>query len=232
MSSHGIGTNPVRGPITLATYLRSQVFSYWRGPEVVTVPGANDDQFYGWQMLALDVRIDHRGSRPELEARVVYANTSDDTQPRAILRAVYWDNDAERAALAREGLQYRFGFPARFVWLPVDTLNRWLDQLDGIDTTVTVHARNDPFAPIRRLCTKTDYKACVFERAWQLQECAKTPLDQAWDKVWRQMSDVLSVNPRVVDRVVEEFSPEYPQPFYNLDAYHPNHWDGENPASR
>ncbi len=216
---------PVRGPITLATFLRSQVFSVWRGAENAVIPGTKDYEFYGWRTLALDVRIDHKGSRPEFESRIVYANLSDETQPNAILRAVYWNNDVERARLAEEGMAYRLGLPARFVWVPTAMLNSWIETLHGVSTDVNVRPGIDPLLPVRRLLVKMDYKICVFEKVWRYRESPSTALDLAWDGIWNKMGDALSNGTPSMSRLDEAFEPSVTQPFYDLESYLPNRWD-------
>ncbi len=214
---------PVRGPITLATFLRSQIFSMWRGAEEAVIPGAKDYEFYGWRTLGLDVRVDHKGSRPEFEARIVYANLYDETQENAILRAVYWNNDAERARLAEEGMNYRLGVPARFVWVPHSVLNSWIETLHGVNTDVATKPGVDPFLPIRRLLVKADYKTSVFEKVWEYQESNTSALDLAWKEIWNKMGDALSNGTPLTSRLEEAFEPSLPHPFYDLESYQPNH---------
>ncbi len=49
--------------------IRQQIFSFWRGPRNIKAVIDADTNFWGWQTLALDMRID-RDYNPE--ARVTF----------------------------------------------------------------------------------------------------------------------------------------------------------------
>lgn len=207
--------------------LRVKANAIWRGPEDITIPDLGGDTFYGWSTLSLELRPKWED---RLESRIVYANIYDVKQKTVILRAVYWDRVAARKAIAKpeQGESYNLMLPARFVKVPAEVFKGWLSDFDNVNVVINTPKKEDKKAGIRRLRIERDYAASIFEKVWQTENKKHSLLNQKWDSIWKQMSNILSQEPFVVN-LDEDFWFVNPQVKYNFRTYQPDLLELENP---
>jgi hypothetical protein len=210
----------IESPRTMNMLIRQQVSSFWRGPHSIDAILDTTEQFWGWQVLALDARIYH-GLDPECESRSVYGIIHNDAEPHAILRAVYWNQSDERQAMNTNGLNYSFGMPARFVQIPAAQLRTWVKQFEGHAIPINPTWAVDRSEPVRRLRIESDYVSSIVENTWEAGQLSHTGLDVQWASVWAEMTEILRAAP-IVTQVAENYQTVIGIPRYNLDAYRPD----------
>lgn len=205
---------------TMNILVRRQIFSFWRGPRAIEATLDADIQVWGWQALALDMRVDH-GLDPELESRSVYGIIHNESEDVAILRAVYWDHAAERERMKQHGFNYAFGMPARFVLVSADQLRNWVTRFAGTTVPIDPSWGRDVPESVRRLRIESDYCSSVLETTWRNGAEAYKELDRRWEAVWAEMSESLRSASVVMD-IAEDFAHLEGTPRYNLHAYRPD----------
>ena len=196
--------------------IRTEARAIWQGPIGIHMEYPDGELFYGWRTLSLEIRP-QRADR--LESRSVYANLFSEEQRFAVLRAAYWDGEAARKAI-REGIKFKGAMPARFIQLPVEQLRGWLSEFNEVSVRVNEINEDDNVTAIRRLRIERNYASCIFEKVWQMQDANHVSLNLKWDRVWSEMTDVLSKSENISD-LREDFWFVKPTVRYNLDAYDP-----------
>lgn len=143
--------------------------------------------------------------QPTLFSRSVFAHLSEPDD--ALLRAMSWQRGETSTATAK--------IPVRFVRIPVDLVQHWLDSLDSLSLTLQMRTDPDDTKDIRVLRHELNYVSSTFEQTWQYT-LPSTPLDQAWGRLWQAMGEQLQqVSP--VFGVQEEFREEFDSQNYDFE---------------
>lgn len=177
-----------------------------------------DPPYYGWPVLLLEKM--RAAPIDQVESRCVYANLLDNTQQFAVLRAVTWDGGAVRKIVREQEQNFKLVMPARFVKLPVERLKVWLSKFESLRVILNNYTDDDTVT-IRRLRIKQDYVHRIFEKVWQTQDTDHTILNQQWSEVWVQMTEVLAIEPSVIN-LEEDFWFVNPKIVYDFQAYQPD----------
>jgi hypothetical protein len=180
-----------------------------------------EDKFYGWPVLSLEKLI--VAPADYIESRSVYANLYDTSQQIAILRAVSWNGEAVRKLIREHGREFKLIIPARFVKLPIEALKGWLLEFDRTRVTVNIACPNET-TNVKKIRIEPDYTCCIFEKMWQTHPVKHSKLDQRWDRVWRQMTQILLKEPWVQD-LDEDFWYMSPEVRYDFRVYQPDWFD-------
>jgi hypothetical protein len=180
--------------------------------------------FWGWPVLSLETITATLPAR--IESRSVYANLTDDTQPFAVLRAVYWNWDIAKKMIEEQQKEdiIRPTIPARFVKLQMIQLGEWLSVFNNISVTIDGSCVDDDEVPIRKLRIEQDYTSCIFEKVWQTQDVNHNPLNQKWDQVWQQMTEALK-NGSHIFRLKEDYRLLKFEFNYDFEVYQPDQFD-------
>ncbi|NWJ48693.1 MAG: hypothetical protein HXX08_22765 [Chloroflexi bacterium] len=173
------------------------------------------DSFYGWSVLSLHMRL---GWEDRNEVRTVYGNLFDSSQDYSVLRAVFWNGIVERAKVRKEKEAYIGQLPARFIEIPVSLLREWLNEFDDLSLKIDLSSQLDESVKVRRLRIERDYYSEIFEYIWQKENELFSELNNKWQKVWDQMTELLSSS-KIVTDFSEEYSAYEGRVHYNLDAY-------------
>ena len=181
-----------------ATRKRILIDSILEGPRGIEMPLENGDLFYGWPQLHLGLRpTAHDAS----ESRVVFANLFDKSQGVAILRAVTWDRQisAQRSVVSNAPKHARPKLPARFVVVSTSDLMLWLSEFKNIRTAIDDDCGANRSLKLRRLRIERDYLSCIQEKVWRHEAPRYSRLNRRWDRVWKNMTEVLMVSPPITD---------------------------------
>lgn len=173
--------------------VRVRAQAVWRGPNFIYWKPVDDDTtYYGWPVLALEA---NRASTDHVESRQVYANIYSDYQAYALLRAVYWNGEAARKCIhATRAEDFQLVMPAAFVLLPARQLEVWISRLSGL--RVSLSSGEDDFSvDIRNLCVQLNYEVGIFEKAWMTKDQHHVELNQLWDEIWTEMTEILTKEP-------------------------------------
>jgi hypothetical protein len=210
-------TEPIRLNNSFSN-VRIQAEAIWRGPKNLVIRDPASEPFYGWPHLCLEAKM---SGTDRVEARSIYANLFDVSQPFAILRAVYWDGVSTRTAFRKSIKSFTLKLPARFVKIPIRKLKIWLSEFDGVNVALSgIDESNDDVEIIRRLRIEYDYMSCVFEKVWQIQDKNHSILNQKWQKLWTQTTKALVIEP-LVTNFDEDFWFVLPKVKYDYKTYKP-----------
>lgn len=209
-----------------ARRLRRELLAARSGPRIMTASTTPDNEFYGWQVLMLGSRSP--GSATS-ESRAIYANLGDQQQAeqeRGILRAVNVRDQAMRAAGLYTAQKMQIvGLPARFVWVDLADVRRWIHVFAGLavpvgEATVETHDAGRAFRSVR---VDLAWHAQVFEKHWQSRDALHRELNHHWESVWSMIERTLEASPQITDlSSVHEgwLLPEEPMSIeYDLSAF-------------
>lgn len=205
-------------PGALYGSVRAQASAIYTGPKSVEAV-LNDQRFWGWPILSLEVRAAQIDS---IESRSVYANLVNESQHVAILRAVYWDGQSAKKAIY-DGRPFTMVLPARFVIMPLKRLDLWLAEFADIVVSVSTKSEKDETVDIRKLRIELDYIASIFEKVWQVRDSAHAVLNKKWSGVWDQMTEQLKNGPALSD-LSENFRFVIPEVRYEFNTFHPDRY--------
>lgn len=131
--------------------------------------------------------------QPALFSRSIFARLHE--HENALLRAMSWQRGESRIPTAK--------IPVRYVRIPVELAQQWLDSLASLSVTLHMPVDPDDTKDIRVLRHELDYVFSTFEQTWQYTPPA-APLDQAWERLWREMGEQLQHAP-VVSGIQESY---------------------------
>ena len=211
-------TNIARtSPASAYGALRSQTSAILTGPKSLTL----DKGFYGWPCLTLQIQA---GWEDRVESRIVYANLANQEQEIAILRAVFWDGEANKKAIRQGQPISTPTLAARFVVIQTSKLNEWLSSFADISVKAfdNFETEEDDRADIKKLKIVIDYKSSIFERVWQTSKDIYTNLNEPYAAVWSEMTDLLLQEKPYDGTINEDFWIGNPPVEYDFDAYNPD----------
>jgi len=221
MSATG-GFNPMQNhpdlpihPIPPFLATRVDAVAICTGPASITAR-LQEQIFWGWPILKLEITA---ADADLVESRTVYADLVDDSQRVAVLRAVHWDGKSAKRAIST-GQPFELALPARFTVLPVVRLRTWLSEFEGVSVSLHILLERDPAIDIRKLRIELDYKTWIFEKVWQLADSNHAILNQKWNKMWNEMTDILISQP-ALDDFYEDFWFVNPEVRYDVESYQP-----------
>ena len=111
--------------------------------------------------------------------------------------------------------------PAQFVKLPVQKLKNWLNVFEGLTTIISRRDNRVDTINIKRLRIEYDNVAPMFEQIWQNEEPEYQQLNNHWEQVWLDTTNVLPTEP-AFNGVDERFDFALSEFTYDLQAYKPN----------
>ncbi|HEU5378292.1 MAG TPA: hypothetical protein VFV38_22950 [Ktedonobacteraceae bacterium] len=156
---------------------------------------------------------------PQIEARAAYASLVDETQPDAILRAVYWNSQTVIPSSPPETTPMKI--PARFVQVPNIQTQQWIRRFEGLQTSLQIFSLQNDSLSICSLRIEIDSVDSVFEKVWQVPPDEQDGLTRAWIEVWDNMGKALQTCP-VIAGVEESFASLEEKPeAYDLQGYKP-----------
>lgn len=198
--------------------LSLQASSILRGPSYINIPNLDNETFYGWSVLCLEIRPrkDYR-----IESRIVYANLLDTTQNFGILRAVSWEGEEAKKIVKERKEKLNLTLPARFVKIPIEKLEKWLSELDNLQIHINEPFRDNYDGKILKLRLEVDYLSCIFEKVWQTADVKKDLLSQKWDFIWSDMTESL-INSVTVAKPIENIQLTNFEFEYDFPSYQPN----------
>ncbi len=207
---------------TFYGHVRRTAFNLWRGPDYVENSEMEDvtDFLGGVLVLRLAIRKGET-AKPMIESRSVYAYLNPNEPQDAVLRSMYWDNTAIRHTTHNTSLDTPFAIAAKFVRLPLTSLQQWIHSLENIATTVQTTSQENHILPICTLRVATSGVSSVFEKTWQVVEGENVELNRAWQAIWRQMEQVLQTSPSLTDIKESFHCVEVKPDVYDLQAYQP-----------
>ncbi len=201
----------------LHTRVRRTAYDLWRGPNFLQTRDEND-LIGGNRILRLAIR---KGIsiKPLIEARAVYAILEDE-MAEAVIRAVYWDSHTFIRNLLPEETVTRI--PVKFVRIPREKLQCWLEAFAGLHTSIQISVREDTSLPICSLRVETSAMQCSFEKVWQVVPDEDKELNCIWQEIWQEMGLALQTAPIVAD-VEESFPDTQIEPdSYDFQSYQPS----------
>lgn len=200
--------------------IRVQAQAVWRGPEDIVIKDLAGTYFYGWSTLSLETK---HATQDVLEARTVYANLFNGDQPEAVLRAVFWDGELMKRSILSHNQPSELVLPNRFVRIPIKRLQDWLAEFSSLSVPIDEVPRDDSTGSIRRLKIQREIITSMFEKIWQVHPITHASLEDAWDRVWTQMTEELGIAPTVPNEEVDEDF-RFVTPIFTYDPanYRPN----------
>jgi hypothetical protein len=157
---------------------------------------------------------------PLIESRAAYVSLVDQTQPDALLRAIYWDSQTVKRDSPPETTPVAIA--AKFVRVPFERIQQWLSVFDNLHPSLQVSLPRDDDVPLCSLRIEIDPTCRVFEKVWPVLPGEDIELNHAWQTVWRQMGAALQTYPAVTD-IEEQFPCAEPEPdSYDFQAYQPS----------
>jgi len=199
---------------------RATAYNLWRGPRSLNSQG--DREFCGGPcVLRLGLR-QGTSSTPQIEARAAYASFYSEELPDAIVRAMSWESKSMKRNSRGEMLEHPpFTIPAKFVQVPLGTVQQWVRKFDSIQTTLQLTPHEADSLPICSLRIETNSVYNAFEKVWQVSPDEQSELLRAWLEVWHEMGIALQTYPAMTD--VEESFPcvEGRPEVYDLQSYQP-----------
>lgn len=202
--------------------VRSTAYNLWRGSDWLA--NRDDSNFCGGHRILRLAMRQGTSSDPQIETRAVYAYVADETQPDAIVRAVFWDSKT----VVRRGhrdpndppANTPFTIPAKFVQIPITHVRRWVQRFDGLQTSLQVVSVEEDL-PICSLRIETSYVDNVFEKVWQVLPGEQDEITRIWLEVWHEMGHMLQTC-QALTSVKESFPCVEGKPeVYDLQAYEP-----------
>jgi hypothetical protein len=199
---------------------RATAYNLWRGPRSLNSQG--DREFCGGPCVLRLALRQGTSSKPQIEARAAYASFYSEELPDAIVRAMSWESKSMIRNSRGETLEHPpFTIPAKFVRIPIGTVQQWVKKFDGIQTTLQLTPQEADTLPICSLRIETNSVYNAFEKVWQVSPGEPSELLRAWLEVWHDMGIALQTHRAIMD--VEESFPcvEGRPEVYDLQGYQP-----------